>query len=611
MTVSSPARPSRRTALAVAACAAALLGGIATLTAPAAVPETRPAALPPPPGGLRFPAGETLTYDVVAESRERTTTGLGGAPVEATASLRGRLVVHGIGACEGGTCVAARFEATPDSTFSLLGQDLLAFPGVGAEVRVAFDLGGRLVAAGVAPGTSDAALPVVLSLLSVVQRVPSPGAPRWHGTEPAPLGDARYAYGPCEADTVCVRKRLDGYARVDLAGVVDALETEVDGGARHVLAPDGAPIAVDLEESVSVRGARGALADATRQVSLRLVDRRGDARPDAGNRWPLTALRAPSPEARRLDQRIAGLTGDQMLTDLARSSDAATMPDHARWLWRAVGLLRRSPELAATLPAAYAQMRPASPGRALVADLLAQAGKPEAQAALRAVLSGPAAHEDPDYGLHLQRLSFVAEPTVETVAFARTQAAEAAPEQRGAARLALGAVAGASCARGRTAACDAAFGDLTTALDEARAAGERATLLQALGNVGTAAVEPFARAAMADDAPEVRAAAALALRKRTSPEARAALLRLGRDRSPAVATTALSALRGQSLDADAVRAIAALADAPLAHAGVAEHLGLLLAPHVATLPEARAALEHLISDGPTTAAQRARLQALL
>ncbi|MCK6574350.1 HEAT repeat domain-containing protein [Myxococcota bacterium] len=611
MTASSPTRPRRRAALAAAASTAALLGGLAVLHGAGARTERRPRTMPPPRGDVAFPAGETLTYDVLAESRERTTTGLGGAPVEATASLRGRLVVHGLGACEGGTCVAARFEATPDSTFSLLGHDLLALPGVGAEVRVAFDAGGRLVAAGVAPGTSDAALPVVLSLLSVVQSAPSHGAPLWTGVEPAPLGDARYAYGACEAETACVRKRLDGYARLDLAGVVDALETDVGGGARHLQAPDGAPIAVDLEESVSVRGARGVLADATRQVSLHLVDRRRDARTDPAPRWPLTALRAPSAAAQRLEQRIAGLTGDRMLADLARSSDAATLPDHARWLWRAVGLLRRSPELAATLPAAYAQMRPASPGRALVADLLAQAGTPEAQAALRAVLSGPAAQADPEYGLHLQRLSFVAEPTSETVAFARTQAAEAAPEQRGAARLALGAVAGAFCARGPSSACDDASGDLTAALGEARAAGERATLLQALGNAGTATVEPLARAAMDDDAPEVRAAAALALRKRTSPAARAALLRLGRDPSPAVATTALSALRGQTLDADAVRAIASLADAPLAHAGVAEHLALILAPHVATLPEARAALERLIDGGRTTAAQRARLRALL
>jgi len=55
---------------------------------------------------------------------------------------------------------------------------------------------------------------------------------------------------------------------------------------------------------------------------------------------------------------------------------------------------------------------------AFVCDMLASAGNPEAQAAMRDALSSEAAHVDPERfpGL-LQRFSFVKEPTVETMAF--------------------------------------------------------------------------------------------------------------------------------------------------------------------------------------------------
>jgi hypothetical protein len=557
-----------------------------------------------------WPAGGVFTYDVEAEGRERTSLGGTGSEASAVFSLRGRLVVRGLGLCEGSRCLRARFEAAPDAAFTLLGQELTSLPGADGDVQIAFDDTGTLIAAGVAPGAPDAALPVVLSLVSALQSAAGVSEAAFIGTEAAPLGTARYTYTACTDETDCVDKRLAGYARVDLGALAGGLETRVTGGGRQRVDPAGVLTQVELDETVELTGPRGALATAHRTVTLRRVAVDGVAPDDI--RWPMTALRTPAPAAQRLAQRVGDFTADRLTADLLQSADAATMPDHARWLWRAVGLLRQSPEVAFALPALYARMRPGAPGRALVTDLLAQAGTPASQRALCSLLGDETAARDPEFALHLQRLSFVAEPSPDTVEFARDQVDSATTTTvRGAARLALGALTGAVCARGETGPCESAEADLTSALETTETPEERAELLRALGNAGTSGGETAAVDSMDDDDPRVRAAAALALRKRTTPAARRALLQLGRDPDAGVATTALSALRHQTLDVEAVRAVAALAGEPLAHAGVAEHLALLLAPHAKTLPEARAALERLVTTPETTPAQRDRLRALL
>jgi hypothetical protein len=94
------------------------------------------------------------------------------------------------------------------------------------------------------------------------------------------------------------------------------------------------------------------------------------------------------------------------------------MPDHNHFLLQATGLLEQQPELCARMAKQFESAALDFAGRALVLDLLANTGTPQAQEALVKALSSRTALEDPQYPLFLNRLGLVKEPTLDTVRFA-------------------------------------------------------------------------------------------------------------------------------------------------------------------------------------------------
>jgi hypothetical protein len=334
---------------------------------------------------------------------------------------------------------------------------------------------------------------------------------------------------------VAVRARRAASEYASIAIALGPADGELRGEAEiTATVRDGLPADVRTRESLRHRGGSGR-SDA---LSLRVeeISRRTPRSIGADARW--TAARSAKSHARTraLEERVRGMTWESMRDDLLRYGAGGKMPEHNRWLWRAAGLLRLDPAMAEKLEALFFDDGLEGPTKALVLDLLAQVGHPEAQAALRRILSDPRAQARADFGQLIQRAGFVREPEAATVQTVQgVFESPPTPEASRASAATLGALAAASGAEAPVdALLDAA----------AQASGlDREAALVGLGN----SRNPKAREVIAKglSAPEesTRAAAARALRHFTDDESRSQLVALLGDSSAAVAQGALSALR--------------------------------------------------------------------
>lgn len=564
---------------------------------------------------VRWPEGRRLEYVFEATGAEHTTMGVGQGQAAALMDVAGRMVVRSGGVRGDRVRLAVSLSGLERAEFRVMGAPLLA-PGhlPAGEVQVELDARGRLTSAGVAPGGPEALVPVVAWLMSALQVAPQParGVADWQAEAPAPLGDAQYAYSPCGAlERGCVDRRLAAYTHLDAAAVAPGAVARVGlGHGQFLIDEAGLLTHAEVRERAEVfdPAAKSALADAARDLTFDLVSEGPDTAGFADLK--LTPLRTASSEEQLLRQRVGDMTAERLLEDATTYADAAALPDHSRWLWQATGLLRLDPTLPARLAASFAEMSPGSPGRALVLDLLAQAGTAEAQAALRGVLSSPEAAGDPDRTMQYQRLSLVQAPRDETVRFA-LDALDAGEVPRDAALLTAGAVSGAACRNGAVEACRLGANTLRGALQAAKTPHDQLDTLRALGNAGFAGSERDIEAFVSAEAPEVRMGAALALRKIDSDAARASLLALASDDAPEVASRALMGLAERPLDARTLAGLQALAEGDVADAGIAEQLVQLLAPRVADAPAARAALEALSRRPGNPAGLQQRIAAAL
>ena len=190
--------------------------------------------------------------------------------------------------------------------------------------------------------------------------------------------------------------------------------------------------------------------------------------------------------------------------------------------------------------------------RAAVLELLAGAGTPEAQAAMRRCLSSHLARRSSVVFADLvQRLGRIAAPEPATLRYLETVYGEARTESEGvraACAYALGASAGNARQAGEEAGAVAATEPLRHDLLEARTTGWRRVLVLALGNAGLTVDLAAIVGAAADSEPTVRAAAAVALRCLDARGARGQLLTMLADVDPRVAEGALAALAMHALD---------------------------------------------------------------
>lgn len=423
--------------------------------------------------------------------------------------------------------VAGRSVVGPDDAAQIVGQQ--------AVLRLAADGGAE--AAAFAPDAS----PLLRNLVRLVMLETLTRRRDDVRVEATQLGRARTRWATTGDD---VARTREAYVEVPglapgLPGATQALQAS----ATATLGDDGLWATFEGRESLTVTQGGQARVAAESETRLTRIDAAAEppsATPTVDAPVALTdpAARADD-SAQHLAQRIGDLTAEALLERLD-AFPGGRLPDHARFLWQATGLLRAEPSLCGLLAARLVEPGRPPGGRALLADLLAGAGTSAAQAALRTALADPGLAAAPDYPALYQRVALLNDPDEATAAWALTHHRAPGPEGAEAAALTLGAVAGKAL---RQRGDDAlARGLLADAL-AAKAPADRARLLTALGNAGDprslAPLRPFA----ADPDASVRRAWTAAVRRLADdPDTRARLIDLTGDGAGAVQQGALDTL---------------------------------------------------------------------
>ncbi len=303
-------------------------------------------------------------------------------------------------------------------------------------------------------------------------------------------------------------------------------------------------------------------------------------------------------EQQHSQQRIDGLTTDEMTVLVSQSATDGHVVDHARFLWRATELLRTNPGACAALATIYENGDSPSGRRTLIADLLAHAGSPAAQSTLVNLLKNKVTTSDPSQVDLWQRLSFVEEPTAETVQAASERFKGVSGDERLAMTHTLGSLAGHLRDSGDTEAADSLHRFLEQGYGSAAGENERVAALAGLGNSRDEKDVPVFVQALSSDSTSVRGAAIRALgRQPSSLVARTAMVTVlsKPELEPEVAATAVRSLGKRPLSNPEFDALAGVASAPQLENPVAEALSSTLTKQMAmqNSPSWRGAVEAL------------------
>ncbi|MFB1481778.1 HEAT repeat domain-containing protein [Corallococcus sp. RDP092CA] len=387
-------------------------------------------------------------------------------------------------------------------------------------------------------------------------------AESWTATESTQTGEvaATFAFEPGDASRLT--RRRSRYQRLRAAGAWPVAKQALGSLTTFDRDAEGHLVAISQDEVLDALGADGQ-ALVSKRLRLRLTYQSRELRPLPPSDEQKLVVRTPSQIAFEADAELGqlrsqaeGMTVDELLETL----EDATSPDSIAGLdvfaRRAIAALQLEPKRCQELARLF--LKPGThPGlRELMLDLLVGAGHPQAQATLRALLLAPEAREHAGaYVMMVQRAGFVTKPEPELGVMLnglldRARTEHDVPVER-ATSYALGAWA--SRLDPASAEARAALRTLENAVADASGDEARAHALRALG--GTAAerlvdvVPPHLRA----ESPDVRAAAADALRQAPQELATRLLLdALETETDRGVQRALLDALNTRPLDAVAL-----------------------------------------------------------
>ncbi len=518
------------------------LAGLLTWALWPASPSSDPVSAPAPGARpLRFvvPEGQTFQYHwtFAQENRTHTFAGQNGdVPVTATMDLAVDVDITGRG---GTDLIEADIQFARFVRHDVRAQDkpLLDEPAVraallGPAARVRFARDGRVRSLSVAQGAPPMFERLVQMLLGETQMQLGAGE-TWTVSEDTLHGraSATYTRGPDEDGGARLQKARTGYAQLRVGQIVPTVgPARVDAAYTISLDADGALLAHRGHERLTAALPTG---QEVLHVDTEVALVRGAARPAARvAAAPLEPVQVGDPalsadvERDALRRQADGLTAAQVLADLNEHGLGGMVPDHNRWLWRAVAALQLEPARAADI-AAYAMRTDVNTeARELALDLLVGAGHPAAQAALIRALQSPAVKGDRSYALLYQRLNLVTSPTPDLVAFAEATRERGSPLERRLATNTLGSAAGHLVHSAEPQEGYRIAQGLADELAAAEEEDEQEVLLIALGN---AALEEHGALVMGhrgSASSTVRHASAVAMRKLASDETRDALLQM-------------------------------------------------------------------------------------
>jgi len=528
---------------------------------------------------FEWPRGATFTYGLTWQGQSRARlagTGTGPAnpamDLEGSVMLAGDLVLRSHGPRAGGYLLGVRLDNVTRHDVELLGRPALPTDDSvrssfdGREALVDVDREGAVKHVYFAKNAPPLFRYLMKSIAELSQVVIRNDVEGWSTTETTPVGRGGAEYTVEEADLPRLQRSRGFYDEV--FGVRRSLHAEDEneiGNALIVLDPRGYLRSLEERETLVVHGDRAGKPDAlVSHTIFELVLREmGSARDD--DEPDLASLDSTQPDDvgapvqdKILDQRIAGLSAEQLDRDLRSFALVGSVPDKD-WLLRASGLLRRQPARCLDLVALFENSAMNSRGRAQIMDLLAGTGTPEAQEAMRLALASPVARDDAALFQSLvQRFSLVSRPTHDSLSFLATALQETSTgKARSAVALALGGATGNALLAGDSSAAERYGALILDKLARAHTAEDRRAWLGALGNLGWSGASTRVSELASDPDASVRAASAWALRKIESSDARDALVDLAGDASPEVEERALAALEANpAVGADDVRELA-------------------------------------------------------
>jgi hypothetical protein len=438
----------------------------------------------------------------------------------------------------------------------------------------------------------------------------------WTIDEETSLGLAHVRYAPTGTTDGELSRIRTGYAR--LTGL-DSVTAVVESRGTFAIAEEGHLRALEQHDEVTGTGASGPALTAKLDLRAKLESVTTFDMPAAPvladlDRTAPGSIETSGSSARALlDQQIAGLTLPDLLANLQLAKDGE-VDGKSRFVWRSTGLLQRDPEACDAVGKLARAKATTSAQRALALDLLAGAGTPRAQAAMRDALASAEVRSDKDYSRLVQRLSFVQHPDRASGDFIETAYRDATArgdtDARYGTAYSLGAIAGHLAKDGDAQGSNVYADELKRDLGRAHDANERAQLLRALGGAGRPDDLPTILAMSADPDPSVRRSAANALSADDTAEGLGALLRLVADPAPSVQQAALRTLGGRSLTVPTLEALATIVERGALHTTSYGDLIALLAPRTAAGNPVVRMLQFVVAhsaDDPAMATRAKRL----
>ncbi|MBZ4374930.1 HEAT repeat domain-containing protein [Corallococcus sp. AS-1-6] len=384
----------------------------------------------------------------------------------------------------------------------------------------------------------------------------------WTATESTQTGDVASAFAFEPGDTSRLTRRRTRYQSLRAAGAATVAKQELGSLTTFDRDAEGRLVAITQDEVLDALGTDGRVL-LSKRLRLRLTYQSREMQPLPAPDEQKMVVRTPSQIAFEMDPETAALRGQadgMTVEELLETLENASGPDAIAGLdvfaRRAIAALTLEPKRCQELARLFLKPGTKPAMRELMLDLLVGAGHAQAQATLRTLLQSPEAREHAGaYVMMVQRAGFLTKPEPETGVMIhrlleRAREEHDVPVER-ATSYALGVWS--SHLAPESAEARAAVRTLETAVSQAPGDEARAHALRALGGTRAERVVDVASPHLRAESPDVRAAAADALRGAPQELATRLLLdALETEKDRGVQRALLDALNTRTLDANAL-----------------------------------------------------------
>jgi hypothetical protein len=565
----------------------------------------------------RYPLDVERSYALRWSQSQSTLLPTGEGVASAELELQGHFTLTGRSLEDGTRAVLLRLDEVQQYRATALSQPLPGEGLQGAECLALLEPTGGLKELRFSDSQSVMARYLLQGLAAEVFTV-TPDEPTLEAKEQLPIGDMVTAFAWNAGRTTLSRTRAR-FLKWRLSASTPANVT-VSDSAELYFEPAGPLRDVDGREHIEGHDAQGR-PQAQRESSLtvRFTGQRVvPAQPQMLAARPL--VRLPGTVVSEIDMRkallenlVGKLTFEQVAAALRDLQDPRILSDRGEFVSRTAALLRLHPERCAELVPLFDAAK-SDQMRAQILDILASAGSAEAQAAMRRMLELPNSTRDPKIFQQLYpRLGLAGTPTPETVKYVLDGHAAAlhAGDVQGRQLRAYTLGTLASRTKDPQAAAlmvDVLVDDVTNAADSR----DLRHAYRALGNTGDPRALEVVREGLSSKDTDVRASAAVALRRVPGAEAQktlSSLLAGETDRD--VQRALLDALKSRPLSSESLTALRALTVERRLAPGAANELLALVGEQTTATPELVQTLQALLLMPNVSPNARQQARALL